>query len=468
MKRSLVCAGIALWTAGSAVAAHAQGSAVMTHSSCAVALGAAGVAAPCRDGSAILFNPAAIASQPSVLGVGVSGITSSGSFTYDFSGEQVNRPEETTAVPFVYATYGLTDRLAAGIGVFAPYGLGLSWPERFEGRFAAYDSELRNIYIQPTVALQVLPGLSLGAGVDVVLASIEISQRADLADAPAGRNPVTGSPVTLGNAGIPRGTDFADVHLSGDGTAVTFHAGAHAELSENFSLGLRYLHRAKVDYQGNATFRQIPSRLTLPPHNPLQLPAGTPVDALVAREFTMGALIDQALSTSLTLPSQLVVGVALRPLPTLRLLADYQFTSWSDFDQARIDFAGSAPDSDLVLDYQDASTFRLGGEFAATSAFDLRAGFIYNTAAQREFSVSPLLAEAERNYYSVGFGYRVLPDLTIDAAYQLVDQSDRRGRVRSRPAGLSDAELRALNVGVYSSEANILSATLSYHFGGGR
>jgi long-chain fatty acid transport protein len=472
MRRSLFVAGTVFGTLAVATGVlAAQGSAVMTHSSCATAMGAAGVARPCEDGSAVLFNPAGIAHHRSTIGIGWTGITTGGSFTYDYTGETVERETATTSVPFAFATYRFNDRLAAGIGVFNPYGLGLEWPETFEGRFASYRTALRNIYIQPTVAYRAAPWLSVGAGVDVVAASINIDQRIDLATTATGQNhPVTGQPLTFGNLGVPMGTDFANAELEGKGTGVGFHLGVITEIAPWLSLGIRYMSDVTIDYDGTAGFTQVATGLTLAGGNPLNLPGGTPVDAVVAAQFGPAAALGdgQAITTSLTLPAQLVVGASIRPLENLTVLADYQFTRWSAWDRTDINFANQPTPQALIFDYQDAHTYRVGAEFGATEALAVRAGFIYNTAAQTEFAVSPLLPEAERNYYTLGLGYRITPSLAIDAGYQLIDQSDRRGRVRGRPDGLSDAQLRALNVGVFTSDANVINVTLSYRFGGAR
>lgn len=461
MRRSLVVAGAALVLG--AAHAQAQGSAVMTHSSCATAMGAAGVADPCDDGSAILFNPAAIANQRSVVGLGWTGVTSGGGFTYDVSGERIERESATTSVPFLFASHRFTDRFAAGIGVFNPYGLTLDWgdPEDFEGRYVSYETQLRNIYVQPTVAFRAAPWLSFGAGVDVVAASIDINQRADLGTTPLPTALAPFAGATFGNVGVPLGTDFADVGLSGTGTGVGFHLGAQARFTDRLSMGVRYMSEVEIDYEGDAEFTQIPTNYALP--------TGLALDPVLAQQFAAGGpLGSQALATNLTLPQQLVVGVAVRPIPALRILADYQWTGWSSFDEAPIDFQGGGTDQTLVLDYQDADTYRLGAELMATPALALRGGFIYNTAAEREFSVSPLLPEAERNYYSAGLGYRLGNGLGIDAGYQFIDQSDRRGRVRGRAPGLTQQQLQALNVGVYDADASVLNVTLSYRFGGQR
>lgn len=472
MRRSLAiasAAAIACVAAGTPL--RAQGSAVMTHSSCATAMGGAGVADPCDDGSAILFNPAALAQTSSLITVGYTSITAGGGFTYDRTGESLEREEGSTGVPFLYAAYRFSEKLAAGIGVFAPYGLGIDWPAcsveeinansctgtNFEGRFVSYDTKLTNIYIQPTVAFQATPWLSVGAGVDYVSAEIDINQRLDLSEQPL---PLPGVPAgtTFGSVGVRPGTDFADVGLNGTGSGLGFHLGAQARVSPWLAVGVRYLSEVEIDYEGDGDFTQVTTGVVLP--------NGAQADPLLAAQFGAGqALSDQTVTTGLTLPQQVVVGVSLNPMERLRIAADYQWTGWSSFDEAPLDFE-RLTDQTLVLDYQDTDTWRLGAEFGATDALALRAGFIYNTAAEKDFSVSPLLPEAERNYYSAGLGYRFSRALGVDLSYQHVDQADRRGRVRGRTPGMTEAQLEARNVGVYDSDAHLWNVTFSYRFGG--
>jgi long-chain fatty acid transport protein len=463
MKRSLLCAG--LLTAVISAVAHAQGAAVMSHSACVLAMGTAGVAAPCGDGSAILFSPAALVLEPSVVSVGVAGISTSGTFTYDVTGETAESPENTTAVPFGYASYRPDDRWAVGIGVFAPYGLVIPWDESFEGRFTSYNTDLKNIYVQPTVAYKVDPVLSLGAGVDVVRSSISIDRHLDLSLQALPTQPFPGRTLTFGNLGIPFETDFARLRLSGDGTGVGYHLGALVKLTDDFSLGLRYLSKVRVKLNGTADFTQLNTGITLPAENPLDVPAGTPLDAVVAPGFaTGGPLADQDISTTIELPAQFVAGVGYRPHPTLTLAADFQWTGWSTWNTYTLHFA-NAGDEPLVLDFQDTETYHLGAEWRPIWPLALRAGYEFSTAAEKDFSVSPLLPEGERDYYSLGAGLRFAPRFRLDVGYQLVKQADRRGRVLDRTPEMTAQQLEALNGGVYSVDAHVLNASLVYEFG---
>jgi long-chain fatty acid transport protein len=452
-------AGILLAMAMGNAQLQAQGSSVYAQSACMTARAGAGVAAPCADGSAIFYNPAALATQQSTLGLGVAGIRSGGSFIHDGTGTEVKRDVAVTPVPHGWANFRATDRLAVGVGVWAPYGLGIEWPESFEGRFVGYDNSLRALYIQPTVAYQLIPDvLSLGVGFDYVRSSVNITQRLDLANQ---ATPIPGR--TFGDLGIPRGTDFAEAILEGDGTGTGWHVGMQMQ-TRRFDVGMRYLHGVKASFDDAvAHFHPIATGLVLPAGNPFGLPAGTPVDALVASAFEpQKPLCHQALSTEMTFPSQFVAGLRVRLSPQLALLGDYQWTEWKSFDEFPLAFE-YAPRSTLILDYRNTSTVRLAVDYAATDALQLRGGFIRNTAATPDETVTPLLPEAERTYLAAGLGYRFADRLTADMGYQYIHQDDRRGRVQPRPTREFGAE--DLNVGVYTSTGHILGLTLSYEFG---
>jgi long-chain fatty acid transport protein len=435
MQRSLVIAAAAAVLYGGA--AHAQGSAVDQQSACMAGRAAAGIALPCDDGSAVFYSPAALAELPSAVSAGLAIVRSSNVFRYDpgfvrgGQPDRVERPAATIPVPQAYVNYRINPRLAAGIGVLAPYGLGLEWPvcpvedprcagPNFEGRFTGYDNALRGLYIQPTVAYQVVPGrFSLGAGLDYVRASLEVNRRLF---GPA--------PLGLGN------TEIGDVRLEGSGTTFTYHLGGLVRFDEGTTLGVRYLGSAAVDLAGDAAFTQIM----------LGNPA---LDAQIGAVFPR----DQGVATTIEFPAQLVVGVATAATDRLNLMADWQRTYWSSFDAFDIDFE-TAPDEVLALDYRDVNTFRLAGEFAATPAVAVRAGFRYNEAATPR--ATPLLPEGERNVFSLGLGYRVSPALSTDFSFQHIVQPDRAGPVV--PGGE--------RAGIYESRGFVFNFTLAYRFGG--
>lgn len=438
MRRSLAIAGAAaVACAAAGTPLQAQGSSVDQQSACMAGRVGAGVAMPCDDGSAVYFSPAGLANSPSVISAGVALVRAGSTFRYDAGMEPVDgvsvieRETENVPVPQGYINFRASDRLAVGIGGLAPYGLGLEWPvcdastprcgdTNFEGRFTGYDNSLRGFYIQPTVAYQVIPNrLSLGVGLDYVMGNIEVHRRQF---GPAA--------VGLGN------TEIADVTLEGDGTGFTYHVGGILQLDRRTSLGVRYLGSAEVDIDGDAAFVQIPT--------------GNPgVDALIGAGFPN----DQGVSTTIEFPAQLVVGVAYGATDRLNLLADFQRTYWSSFDAFEVEFEEEDPET-LELGYSSTNTFRFAADFAANDALNLRAGFRYNEAASPR--ATPFLPEGERNYYTLGLGYRFTPALSTDFSFQYINQPDRAGPVL--PGGP--------RAGVYEATGMVFNFSLAYRFGG--
>jgi long-chain fatty acid transport protein len=447
--------GLALALAAVAAPVLAQGSSVYTQSACVSAQGHTAVATPCLDASSIYYNPAALALLPSAISAGFTAVNNRGAFTYDTTGAVVDRDPATPIVPHAYATHRLggMDRFAVGLGFFAPYGLGIEWPQDFEGRFVSWKTQLRGLYLQPTVAYQLIPGrLAIGGGPQVVLGGIELNQHLD-------------APLLdpqLAALGLPLGTDVASAVLSGSGTGIGAQIALYYRHDERLALGARYMHSVNVDLSGDGEFSPIwnPGRF-------LSLPDGqggtmqVPLDSIMAPQFrTGGALVDQAADASLTFPAQAVVGLRYGATPLLSLSFDYQWTQWSSFDEIRAQFEGG---NELVLPlaYEDAHTFRLGGTYWASPELAVRAGFLFNTAATPDQTVTPILPEAERQLYTLGVGYR-FGSIQADAFYNFVNQADRRGRVRGElPGGITGADL---NVGVYSANVHLFGLTLTYVF----
>jgi long-chain fatty acid transport protein len=413
-----------LLIAATAERADAQGYGVYEQGACTMARAGAAVAQPCDDGSAIFFNPAALAVQREGdrLSVGATLIGPRGNFT-SFDG-RISQPmvEHWVPVPAAYYARPGGDRLAYGLGVFVPYGLVTEWPIEFEGRFVSYKTSLQSVYVQPTIAYRINDHIAIGGGPDLVISNLELNQRVDLSEQSLAPG------ITFGQIGVPPGTDFANFKISGRDVNLAGHVGLHVRMNDMVSFGARYLTRHTVSRDDlTLETQQVATGLRTPVPLP-NIPQGTPVDAIVAPLFTPGArLSNQEASVELTIPDQFVAGVAVAPTERLTLLVDYQFTNWSVFEN--LSFTSTNGLSELVVkNYRDTSGVRVGADYRATDRLTIRGGFLAHQAAAPDGSVTPDLPEGARVEYTAGVGARLNERFSVDVAYQYIDQETRNGR----------------------------------------
>jgi len=149
------------------------------------------------DWSAVYHNPAGL-TQLGKWSIGISSglIMPTGSYTpvnypisttvLPFAGMatgEVNLVEKTFVVPALNIIHKVNEKLAVGLGVYAPFGLGtefdiFSVPSNYNALTAPDIKENESfsdhqvINIQPTIAYQVTEKLSLGLGVSYIMGSM--------------------------------------------------------------------------------------------------------------------------------------------------------------------------------------------------------------------------------------------------------------------------------------------------------
>ena len=447
-----------------------QGFGVYEHNTCA--MGRAGVAAarPCADGSAIFFSPAGLAGLTGThISAGVTLIDARGGFTDDFLGTRSDLKNPLIPVPNVYITHAVSPKVTAGIGLYAPYGLETKWDSaNFSGRFLGYNTNVRSIYIQPTIGYQVSPNLKLGIGVAYITSHLKLRQRADLSTVPIPPTLAALFPAppplgtTFGTLGVPTGTDFADATLDANGSGFAVNFGAIWQATDRLSIGGHWLTRKRISYDGDATFKPVPTGLVLPVTIgtcPACVPAGTPVDALLAPQFASGGpLSNGPVSTAINMPPQGSLGFAYKMNDQWSFMADYHYVVWGWFNDVKIDlnrFPGdSLADINLHPSNKDTHGFRFGTEYQYNSKVQLRGGYLYHTGASPTQFVTPLLPEGARNEVTIGAGIALNPHWHADLAYQYIKQQDRRGTVN----------LAVGNTGLYQFSAHLFAAGVAITF----
>jgi long-chain fatty acid transport protein len=438
--------------------------------SCALARGYANTGAPCKDASDIYWNPGAAAelSGFSLYG-GAAVLRVLGGFTADTTGKKYNSNVPIAAIPSVFLNYGNSingHRYALGVGFYTPYGLISEWRADFPGRFQSQRASLSTFYIQPNIAYEIIPDkLSIGAGPVIGHSDVRLDEALDLSSQDAAPG------ISFAQLGIAPGTQFGSLTAKAGANAVGFNVGVHYKPIPDVQLGARFLSKLSFDYTGTATFRQTPTGLVLAAGNPLGLPGGTPVDAVVASQFTgNGPLTTQGVKTSVPHPYQFEVGVGYTGFTQTTLSVDYELSGWSAFNSLPITFTGNAAANSetLLSNYHDSWSIRTGIEHIfgdPVLGFAVRGGFSYINTPAPDVSVTPILPDMNRYNWSFGVGYPFSRHVALDAGYVHVGTEGRRGSTVPRTnTQNTDATAAEINDGFYNLAANVFSLSLKLNY----
>jgi hypothetical protein len=166
--------------------------------------------------------------------------------------------------------------------------------------------------------------------VDIRLSSVTLERRVPVFN-----------PFALGQV-----VDAAQVVLESDtATGIGFNLGLLAKPSESISVGASYRHGVDIDYEGDATFTQLPT-------------GNSQLDQRLAVALPQGAL---PVTTGIDFPAQGSVGVAwARGDWTVE--ADVNWYGWSSFERVVLDFEDDELDEVIEEEYDDSMQYRIGIE----------------------------------------------------------------------------------------------------------
>ncbi len=243
--------------------ANAAGIAVDLNSARAVGM-AGSVAGFIDDASAIYYNPAGIAQGQGIDNmVGITIIVPVFSNTAA-NGVQTNATPTPITPPFLYLTYGISDEVTVGIGVFTPYGLSLDYPDGWPGRFIVTSVSEKIFDINPTVAFHFGP-VRFGGGVQIAYATVELQNNINLLTS----NPsVYTPPAPASDLGASTWGFGGNVGVQVDIIEKTLQIGAAYRSRVSYNFG-GPAHFSNIPRPSRARFSTRPPPPASPPRTPL-------------------------------------------------------------------------------------------------------------------------------------------------------------------------------------------------------
>lgn len=307
-----------------------------------------------------------------------------------------------STVPFGYYVTPVNDKLHAGIGLYVPFGVESDYEDTFQGRYHGLNSLVQVVTIQPTVSYAFNDRVSVGFGPTINHIEGKLTSAV-----------VNGSIAPLGVIG----EGDANVEIEGDDVAYGYNLGVLVAVSDRLDWGLTY--HSKVDYslEGNTTVRGGNGTLGPIAPNPA-IPTGLP---------GLNGKYDAELD--ITMPESVDTSFSYQATDEVTLYAGATWTRWSRLEGIDVENSGinAAYASDFgtvseELNWEDTWAVAIGGAYQLNADWVLRAGYAKDRTPTSDMDRTVRIPVSDRDIVTLGAGWNLSDDLTLDAAYAYIDE----------------------------------------------
>ncbi|NKJ42013.1 OmpP1/FadL family transporter [Novosphingobium sp. SG720] len=379
-RRTLACAMLLAGTAGLASPALAGGFYLQDQSAKATGRAYSGEVADTGVDS-LWWNPASIAGMTGgEAALNATGILPSGDVVNN--GTLIKRPGQPAAavggdsvahnpihkgvVPSGAIAHALGRDLAVGLAVTAPYNFTTEYSGTSWARYTALTTKLRTIDIQPSVALQLTPVISIGAAVNV--------EHAD---------------ATLGNAlpnllaALPDGSQT----LKGKGWDVGYSAGVQFR-GKAVTVGLSYKSAITHKLNGDVVIAGL-------------------LGPLAANNGTIST------QAEFTTPWQLTFGGRWKVSPVFTLNAQATRFGWAEFDSIKL---GSPLNTAIPEDYRNTWAVSVGFDADLSPKWTVRGGVQRDVSPVQPTDRDARVPDSNRWNFALGATHSLSRAFKIDVA----------------------------------------------------
>ena len=298
-----------------------------------------------------------------------------------------------------------------GLAVNVPYGLSTSYDDDWIGRYAAIDSELMSLNLNPVLSYRFNQYLSLGAGIQLQYIDARLTNA-----------------VFLGLAG----DGLSELDANDWGFGVTAGALIEPRPGTRIGIGLRsavsheVVGNAKIETAGGATVFEDRA------------------SAEVETPETIGVSLHQAITDRLS------------------VAATIEWTNWSRFKELRVRFDGGTADSVTEENWNDTLFYALGVNYQATPNLLLRGGVAFDETPVRNKYRTARLPDQDRTWVAAGFTYAWNEWASFDLGYAhlFVRDADIRETMEIAPGGGLTGTLE----GEYENGVDLLTLQANIRF----
>lgn len=321
-----------------------------------------------------------------------------------------------------YLAVPVHDRVALGLGVFAPFGLGSDWPATWAGRYIATYTRMKTYNVNPVISLKLLDNLSVAGGLDFLWSDVRMRSKV----------PVVPALFIDGKSDV-----------GGTGTGVGVNFGVLYEPLKGVKLGFSYRSHIEVIHRGSRD-QSLPVAIPGLP---------TSIDG----------------SAKVVFPPSVTFGISVSRFQPFTFNVDATWTGWSSFDRLAIDLARPIPffgrlATSLVTEknWRDAWALRFGVNYQLTEDMKIRAGYAFDMTPVPSGTLEPSIPDSNRHIFAVG-GETKFWRLTLGIAYNFILNE---GRSKNNLYTVNGVPLPAPYQanGKYESNTHSLGLSMAFRF----
>ena len=293
--------------------------------------------------SAIYYNPAGITQLEGDQARAGAYIISADTEYTSPSGAKAHSDTTPQLVPQLFYVHAFENvPFTFGLGVYAPFGLGLEWKNNPQFSPIAQKGELLYATVSPVLAWRPHPTLSLAVGPTISYSDLNLE--------------------SLG------------FKFRGNDVGLGFKAGMLWQPHRKWSFGVSYQSASDLEYSGNS-----------------EVPA-----------LGLGRSSTHAKAH---VPQFAVAGISFRPTPNWNFEFDLDWTDWDSLNSIGFQRADTVA-IPLLFNYTSSLMYEFGVTRQLGKGWFVSAGYIYSENSSPSKDYNPLVNDDNLHLGSVGFGHR--------------------------------------------------------------
>ncbi|MEI7897541.1 MAG: outer membrane protein transport protein [bacterium] len=341
------------------------------------------------DASALFYNPggAAFVNEKWSFSGGVSALMARTTFQPLNGTEQAHLDHKLNTPLYFYAAFKPTANLSVGLAVNTPYGNGLSWGEKWQGRYLIQDLSFRAFTFQPTVSYKFKDIVGIGVGLVYAYGTVDMNKAI----------PMQGA------------TGDGKLNINGSTSNFGFNAGIMVHPVKGLSLGLDYRSKVEMSVKGAAATFTVPQSLSTTFPN-------TKVDVMLP----LPGNLDFGASFEFGKTKQWMVGLNLC------------YVFWNTYDSLVFHFEKVSATQAIITSaspalYESKLIPRVGVQYKMSDLLTIRVGGYYDPTPVKDDYLNPQTPSMNQIGMTCGLSVYPVKGLSIDAAFLYIMGLQRSG-----------------------------------------